>query len=239
LVRASGEPAFRIFLAIVFGAFGLAMWWYAWYNLRIGEGMGIVAGIFLIGLGSFTYGGHLARQFIYSLEENQGFHSSAILESATNASLASMDTGGEVRNIGRGLLRLTQDNRIDFRKRRLIGAYEKEPHHYYYLSHVVKVERYSNGFHCEVYYDATDNKPAEVITYYYEPKDGPDQWLKDLAKKKEQERPEPASPLPQQPIKEIIREKEIVREVVKIRCRHCGELFEERISRCPHCGAPG
>jgi hypothetical protein len=238
LERASGELTFKIFLAIVFGAFGLAMWWYAWYNLRIGEDTGIVAGIFLIGLGSFTYGAYLTRQIIYILGENQGFHSSAILESPTNASLASMDSGGEVRDIGRGLLILTQDNRIEFRKRRIIGTYENEPHHYYYLSHVLKVKGYSNGFHCEVYYDATDNEPAEVITYYYEPKDGPDRWLSVLAKK-EQERPEPASPVPQQPIKEIIREKEIVREVVKIRCRHCGELFEERISRCPHCGAPG
>ncbi len=52
------------------------------------------------------------------------------------------------------------------------------------------------------------------------------------------EGPKPVSPVPQQPIKEVIREKEILREVVKIRCRHCGELFEERSSHCPHCGAP-
>ena len=36
----------------------------------------------------------------------------------------------------------------------------------------------------------------------------------------------------------IYREREIIREVVKVRCRHCGTLFEERLSCCPHCGAP-
>jgi rubrerythrin len=42
-----------------------------------------------------------------------------------------------------------------------------------------------------------------------------------------------------QPVtKEIYREREIIREIVKIRCRNCGTLFEERLNRCPHCGAP-
>jgi rubrerythrin len=38
--------------------------------------------------------------------------------------------------------------------------------------------------------------------------------------------------------KEVYREKEIVREVIKIRCPHCGTPFEENLNRCPHCGAP-
>jgi Zn finger protein HypA/HybF involved in hydrogenase expression len=38
-------------------------------------------------------------------------------------------------------------------------------------------------------------------------------------------------------VKEVYRE--TVREVVvKIRCQHCGMLFEERLNRCPHCGSP-
>lgn len=41
-----------------------------------------------------------------------------------------------------------------------------------------------------------------------------------------------------QAMREVIREKEIVREIVKIRCRHCGTTFEERLDRCPNCGAP-
>ena len=36
----------------------------------------------------------------------------------------------------------------------------------------------------------------------------------------------------------LYREKEIIREIVKVRCRNCGTLFEERLSKCPHCGAP-
>jgi hypothetical protein len=44
---------------------------------------------------------------------------------------------------------------------------------------------------------------------------------------------------PQTPqVKEVYRERETVREIVKIRCRHCGTLFEEKLDRCPHCGAP-
>ena len=27
------------------------------------------------------------------------------------------------------------------------------------------------------------------------------------------------------------------REIVKIRCRHCGFLFEEKLNKCPNCGA--
>jgi rubrerythrin len=44
---------------------------------------------------------------------------------------------------------------------------------------------------------------------------------------------------PTQPqTKEIYRERETIREVVKIRCRHCGRLHEEKLDTCPHCGAP-
>lgn len=32
--------------------------------------------------------------------------------------------------------------------------------------------------------------------------------------------------------------REIVREVVKVRCRYCGNLMEEAADRCPFCGAP-
>jgi len=34
----------------------------------------------------------------------------------------------------------------------------------------------------------------------------------------------------------VLREKEVIREIVKVRCRYCGQLFEERLDRCPHCG---
>jgi len=50
----------------------------------------------------------------------------------------------------------------------------------------------------------------------------------------------PAAQQVGQPVaKEVYREREtIIREIVKIRCRNCGTLFEEKMDRCPHCGAP-
>ncbi len=41
-----------------------------------------------------------------------------------------------------------------------------------------------------------------------------------------------------QPTREIIREKETIREIVKIPCRHCGEFVPQEKDRCPNCGAP-
>lgn len=35
----------------------------------------------------------------------------------------------------------------------------------------------------------------------------------------------------------VSREREIIREIVKIRCTYCGKLYDERSGRCPHCGA--
>jgi tRNA(Ile2) C34 agmatinyltransferase TiaS len=34
----------------------------------------------------------------------------------------------------------------------------------------------------------------------------------------------------------IIKEKEIIREIVKIRCPYCGELYDEKLDKCPNCG---
>ena len=34
----------------------------------------------------------------------------------------------------------------------------------------------------------------------------------------------------------VIKEKIIIKEVVKIKCRYCGTLYEQTLSRCPHCG---
>jgi len=35
----------------------------------------------------------------------------------------------------------------------------------------------------------------------------------------------------------VIREREIIKEIVKIKCRYCGRLYDQRLDRCPHCGA--
>ena len=33
------------------------------------------------------------------------------------------------------------------------------------------------------------------------------------------------------------REVIIQREIVKIQCRYCGNLYDARLDKCPHCGA--
>jgi hypothetical protein len=43
------------------------------------------------------------------------------------------------------------------------------------------------------------------------------------------------SEVPQNP--QVIREKEIIREVIKIRCSYCGTLYDENLAKCPNCGA--
>jgi rubrerythrin len=37
---------------------------------------------------------------------------------------------------------------------------------------------------------------------------------------------------------QVVREREIIREIVKIPCRHCGSLIENTSVRCPFCDAP-
>lgn len=35
---------------------------------------------------------------------------------------------------------------------------------------------------------------------------------------------------------QIVKETEIIREIVKIRCSYCGDLYDETEDKCPHCG---
>ena len=50
----------------------------------------------------------------------------------------------------------------------------------------------------------------------------------------------PPAVTPQQTgvVKEVYKEREVIREIVKIRCRHCSRTFNEISDRCPYCGAP-
>jgi len=34
----------------------------------------------------------------------------------------------------------------------------------------------------------------------------------------------------------VIREREVIRQIVKIRCPYCGKLYDETYDNCPHCG---
>jgi len=40
-----------------------------------------------------------------------------------------------------------------------------------------------------------------------------------------------------QPVQPVTREKEIIREVIKIRCPYCNNLYDENQTKCPNCGA--
>jgi rubrerythrin len=35
---------------------------------------------------------------------------------------------------------------------------------------------------------------------------------------------------------QTIKEREIIREIVKIRCPYCNNLYDESEDKCPHCG---
>jgi hypothetical protein len=34
----------------------------------------------------------------------------------------------------------------------------------------------------------------------------------------------------------VVKEREIIREIVKIRCPYCDNLYDEKYDKCPHCG---
>jgi hypothetical protein len=36
---------------------------------------------------------------------------------------------------------------------------------------------------------------------------------------------------------QVVREKEIISEVVKIRCSYCASLYDENLDKCPNCEA--
>jgi len=44
------------------------------------------------------------------------------------------------------------------------------------------------------------------------------------------------SPEQQERMPTVIREREIVKEIVKIRCPYCNNLYDETIDKCPNCG---
>ncbi len=38
------------------------------------------------------------------------------------------------------------------------------------------------------------------------------------------------------PQQAVVREKEIIREIVKMKCRYCGNLYDQKENQCPKCG---
>ncbi len=44
------------------------------------------------------------------------------------------------------------------------------------------------------------------------------------------------SPQPQEGMPTVIKEREIIKEIVKIRCPYCNNLYDEMEDKCPNCG---
>jgi hypothetical protein len=72
-----------------------------------------------------------------------------------------------------------------------------------------------------------------------------DEWVNSIISQREKilaEQPQPETPIIQEPTiaeatqSNVIKEKIIIKEVVKVKCRYCDTLYEQRLSRCPHCG---
>jgi rubrerythrin len=47
----------------------------------------------------------------------------------------------------------------------------------------------------------------------------------------------PSEPEPYSQGTPIVREKIVIREIIKIKCRYCGTLNDQTIDKCPNCGA--
>ena len=132
----------------------------------------------------------------------------------------------------RGTLFPLRNNSIVFVTRRLlVFGYERHPE--YDLSQILKVEPYSDGFKTQVLFHGTDDEPEEVIGYFCEI-DGSqvDRRLAALMKPEKSKMTEP-EPQPAQPA--IVREREVIREIVKVKCSHCGNLYDQIEDKCPYC----
>jgi len=58
-----------------------------------------------------------------------------------------------------------------------------------------------------------------------------------------QQPPAPTQPVytynqPQNSAQTVYKEKEIIKEIIKIKCPYCGALVEQGLDKCPYCGAP-
>jgi hypothetical protein len=145
------------------------------------------------------------------------------------------DEGKVLDRLGSGLLVLLDNDTICFVKKKFLGGYDQEPDHYYPLSNIMRIAGHSDGFDAEVYFHAAEDESAQVITFFYELKSETNRWLETLSSKKT-EKSSSQVPTSQNVQPVVVKEREVIREIVKVRCRHCGNLYDERDNRCPHCG---
>lgn len=60
-------------------------------------------------------------------------------------------------------------------------------------------------------------------------------WVMSFARALRSRKEAPNQPAAQN--ESVITQREIIREVVKIRCAYCHGLYDETLNVCPHCGA--
>jgi len=80
----------------------------------------------------------------------------------------------------------------------------------------------------ELVTDSVDKKGTSLLGK----REKPEFW-QHMALKGRREMPQ----VKEEQIPVIVKEKEVIREIVKVRCHHCGTLYLETLDKCPNCGA--
>jgi len=157
----------------------------------------------------------------------------SILESQATAFYEDSHKGGRVlKSIGKGLLILRDDDTIWFYNKKRLGGYAQESDHWYTLSSIRDYKGRSDGFDAEVYFEATKDDPSQIVNFSYQlTEEDAVRWEHALSKITSASSGEETTQVP-------VKEKEtIIKEViVKVRCSHCGNLYDERGDKCPNCG---
>ncbi len=125
-----------------------------------------------------------------------------------------------------GTIRLLANDTIEFWTRSLLG---NRRHHWYEKSDILEVKVDSDGFSVSVLCAPTDDEDQEVVQYNYAIDEKEVKtWITALTDSKQTELETPKLV--------IIREREVIREIVKTKCSHCGIHYDQTEDRCPNCG---
>ena len=137
-------------------------------------------------------------------------------------------------NVEDGTLYLLTNRDVQFWTRHL---FRDERHHYYGPAEILDVASNADGFTVNVVCPATDDEDEEIVRYFYEmDKEETERWVRALTRPSEMILSSFTSPKSPPVVVREIREREIIREIVKVKCSHCGYLFDQKEDRCPHCG---
>jgi rubrerythrin len=124
-----------------------------------------------------------------------------------------------------GSLCLTND-KVEFWTQSL---FIKAKHHWYTLSDILEVAENRNDLIAAVLCSETEDDDEEIVRYTYQLDEGEiSDWVKALSGTEQDSATSYAPPL-------VVRE--IIREIIKVKCSHCGNLYDQKEDRCPYCGA--